>query len=419
MGSKYIIAIAIILAIILIGEAVFFGLVRSGKIDAAGFKARQERKIKGVAWGINGLKNKYQTPELGSFWVQVDLHWQEVDEKGWQPFSQRLADLDTHQIIVTIYSDSKKETVCPQKNAISSCPPIVNASYKEFVGQAVEKAGGKVKFWQIEDRALNSGNYWLGNKEQYLSLLKSGFEAIKSQDQDSQVLLTGLALGNLDVNNLNAAEMKDIENNVSYIFSEGKNYFDIVDLHLFSTLESIQPRVAWLEKKMKDQNFLKPIWSLETGGPDLSAAEYTEDLQAQEIIKRYMLGYEVGLEKILYYHWQDEEAGQIDPLSATLGLNNSGGVGKLALSAFSHMVNNLQGFSHLKRLKLDQNAVGYQLSFSSKSPVFVFWSEDKIKLTLPAEIQESVSATNYLGEPVSFSNGVINLDSRPIYVKVN
>jgi len=206
---------------------------------------------------------------------------------------------------------------------------------------------------------------------------------------------------------------------MDYILAEGKNYYDIADLHMFGELASIKMRVLWLQQKMKRRHYLKPIWSLAMAGPDLRVAEYTEDLQAQELVKRFLLGYAGGLEKIIYFHWQDAQTGQNNPLAATLGLNTLDGKSKPAKLAYKIMVDNLVGFTHLKKIEISGGVNGFQLSWNNKPPVFVLWSDKPIVVTLPKEIQANAKAINYLGDSIAIAKGKFNLGVQPIYILTN
>ncbi|TSC92597.1 MAG: hypothetical protein CEN89_603 [Candidatus Berkelbacteria bacterium Licking1014_7] len=409
------------LGAVIFAEMFFYYFIRTEKIDVFGKKTKQERQIKGTVWGISDLDRTAEVKDFGSLWTRVELHWNDVKQNSWQGFIDKINALDSQKIIVTVFSDSRADTVCPTDFQGFSCPPLTQEKYQEFLRGALDKSGQKVKFWQIEDRVFDKNGRWKGNQEQYATLLSSARKTIKSASKDNAIILAGIALGNIDVKNANNAPFKEIENGIDYIFQKSKNDFDIVDLHLFSGLSSVAERVEWLQNKMKAKIFLKPIWSLEMSGPDLTFSEYSEDIQAQEVAKRFLIGFEAGLEKILYYHWQDKEGAKIDPLQATVGLLKISGAPKPAYTAFKIFVQNLSGFNYLKRLDLGEGVFGYQISFSKnsvKKPLFVFWSESEFALTLPLEIKDNAQAIDYLGNKVAITDGKITIDSQPIYVLV-
>lgn len=124
---------------------------------------------------------------------------------------------------------------------------------------AVVKRYNAVPVWEVWNE-MNSKFFWRGSPSasQYLLLLKSTYQTIKSIDSHKQVMLGGLA--GMDKNYL-AALCK----------LGGQNYFDIMNFHYYSgqnVPESIiKNSFIPLKRIMQQYHWNKPVWITETGYP--------------------------------------------------------------------------------------------------------------------------------------------------------
>ena len=131
------------------------------------------------------------------------------------------------------------------------------------------------------------------NTKTYLGFLVKLSEAIKEADPDARIMIPGLYMPNwgrvfayLDgyidhpdagiVNGVlyskeELSQMKTITYaKASYesILKLGKDYFDIVDIHLYTELEAFyEGEIDYIINKMREYGYEKPIWCVEGGGP--------------------------------------------------------------------------------------------------------------------------------------------------------
>lgn len=403
-----------IIGAIVIAELTVLALIKVGKLDLFGVNKKHQEFITKNYLGVDGLPSIDSTTDLGVNWTRVYLSWGEVEKNGWDSFLETIDQLGATQKVVTVLADNPKEVICPQ--GAGSCPVAEIARYEDFIKQATQKCAGKVRFWQIEDEVFSPKSTWQGSVEQYQKILEVAYKTLKTASRENQIILGGIDLKNLSVADP-TVDMQTIEGNLTKVFS-GSALFDVADIRLFHTIDSIPARIKWLGKKMSNFNFQKPIWSLGVAGPDLSAGAYNDQAQAEEIVKRMLIGFEAGAEKLFYYRYQSLDTGQTDPLSATLGLIDSQGKQKPAFVAFQFMAEKISGFASLKNINLTDGATGYQLSFSDRSPLFVLWAERQMVVKLPPEVSQSAQVHNYLGESIVIADRSVYVSPQPIYVEI-
>jgi len=407
-------AIIGIIGAIALAELVFIALIEIGKLDLFGVNKKNKEQVIKNYLGIDGLPSNEVATDLGAKWTRVFLSWKEIDENGWDEFSQKIDQLGGTQLVATILADNPKEIICTQ--GAGSCPIAEIVRYEEFVRIASRQYAGKIKFWQIEDEVFSPKSTWQGSVEQYQKVLETAYKILKNASKDNQIILGGINLKNLSVNQP-TNDLQIIEGNLAKVFANPE-FFDIVDTRFFDTIASISARIKWLDKKMRAFNFQKPIWSLGISGPDLSSGAYSEDTQAEEIAKRMLTGFEAGAEKLFYFRYQSLDTGQSDPLSATLGLVETGGKQKKPFKAYKFMSEKISGFSSLKNLNLTGGATGYQLSFNDRKPLFVIWASAPLVVKLPQEILPIVKEYDYLGNPIAIAERNVNISSQPIFIEI-
>jgi hypothetical protein len=134
--------------------------------------------------------------------------------------------------------------------------------------------------------------------DSYITLLKATTPVIKQANPDARVILAGLA-GNLsryfaymesyitddDAGVVDGVKLTKLQIGVRYLGSkqsferilrDGKDFYDIADLHLYEEKETfLDGKVAYLKNKIASFGSSRPIWCIEGGGPlKLSQAQY-------------------------------------------------------------------------------------------------------------------------------------------------
>jgi len=180
-----------------------------------------------------------------------------------------------------------------------------------------------------------------------LSVLKAASEVIRQEDPGKPILAAGIAFAGAEFDaagNFSGLNKKNIkvslqqrlyttmEKNVALLLEQGCPYFDIIDIHLYHTVESIPGRVAWIKAMMKKKNCQKPIWATEISGPQLTPAEVAQPReqflkrQAEELPLRLNLALTCGVEKVFYFQYRvGRDKSSADILATTLGLVDEDG----------------------------------------------------------------------------------------------
>lgn len=314
--------------------------------------------------GVFGLPDDNAATDLGVTWTRLALtEWKKYLANP-NELASKLNKLKNTKVIATLRSVSSKEMVscgqdpealvakyniadkipagktvydifsCPPKDYLSTSP----GSYADFLTKIVTTSNGKVDAWQIENEVYGPINrFWLGDApgefDNFIKHFKFTSDFIRKLDPNTPILAAGITIGNNEFNSSGVAlstgtnqskGMQIIDKNVRQLFSQACSSFDVVDIHLYHTVESIQNRITWLKKVMSETKCIKPIWSTEISGPDpfgkqtLTDAQFVQQ-QASELGLRLQTAQSSGIEKTIYFLYQ-QVPGSTDQGVAKLGL---------------------------------------------------------------------------------------------------
>lgn len=269
--------------------------------------------------------NKYR--EIGATWSKFNgpgTSWHDIEpfspqngrhEYRWEKIDNLILTAQKagfKNLIVVLKSNSKWGTYkrkatgllqkISEKRETISTPPSSKENwkhYKDYVSNFVERYDGDGKDdmpgllypvlnYEIETEAQHHG-YWIGTAQEYASLLKAAYGAVKEANPDAKVILSGFAFfdifdgGYKTDNEINGAIDnlavkypkgdvrhgfgRDFKNQLlfnSRILQE-KDYFDIVEFHLLSYYTSIPGTVRWIKEEMHKNGYEKPIWMGDAG----------------------------------------------------------------------------------------------------------------------------------------------------------
>ena len=113
-----------------------------------------------------------------------------------------------------------------------------------------------IKYWEILNEPEMNGpklTFYKGTQEEYVQILKSSKEAIKSTCSDCKIVQGGAA-GTMD---FMLAYWKNI------FGLGGGNYFDIANIHYIGSGDLATLNVKQFKKLMNDNGVNKPIWVTE------------------------------------------------------------------------------------------------------------------------------------------------------------
>ena len=237
--------------------------------------------VRGISYGLFGKADTFMTQlrELGASLVRVYVYWSQVEpEPGHYTFDTVDAFLDqldgSEEVWVTLCSSSRWAT----QQATDFLPPSPAKdldTYHEFVYHLVRHCAGRVQFWQCDNEPSNIGLTWLGTAEQYLAQLKVMHRAVKEADPAATVVLGGAPYA-LPASAAHSAERQFY----NVVMRDGRDAFDVFDLHLYGAAEQILTDIESTRSMMLAFGYQKPLLVGEYNAPWQNL--YPETLAAME-----------------------------------------------------------------------------------------------------------------------------------------
>ena len=358
--------------------------------------------------------------------------------------------------------------------------------YQDFISNIVERYDGDgkddmpglkvpVKYWQIGSEVHNRP-MWAGTVEEYLSMLKLGYESAKKADPDSKIILAEFGFSGFfcDIREEKEIEealkmvMKDPRSEHTYTFiktllRDGR-YFDIVSFHPGHCYNGIPWAIKELNKEMNERGYKRPIWigDMASGpffgkGKGLTEAKtdkYKESEEEEKLnimeseshpkhkevekwyrkeqarlsVKKPVVALAHGAEKIFLanpFDWSDYYL----PSFRYFGLLDRKGNPRPAFYAYKLLIEKVGGFSNINILSEKDGRYIYRFLIKEKNrEVYLLWNENGEKEVRLSPNGKRVRITNTVAMDTGiFSENVreisgdevkIDLNSDPLIVEV-
>ena len=224
--------------------------------------------VRSISYGLFGTPDSFvpEARKLGARLLRVYFYWSQIEpQPGDYDFSAVDALLDqldgSEEVWVTVCSSSMWATQVPT----TFLPPSAAkdpATYREFVTRLVRHCAGRVHLWQCDNEPSNVGLTWAGSAAEYVVQLRSFYEAVKGIDPSAAVVLGGAPFG-LPAAGLDSAERQFFE----VLLRDGRETFDLFDLHLYQQAERIPDDVETVRKWMRELGYERPIVAGEYNAP--------------------------------------------------------------------------------------------------------------------------------------------------------
>ncbi|MBU2560342.1 hypothetical protein KKA03_05555 [archaeon] len=178
------------------------------------------------------------------------------------------------------------------------CAPCDTDDYKNFVRTVVERYDGDgvddmpglllpIKHWEISNEPEMQGEdltFFIGRPEEYVEILKGGYEAVKEACPDCTVVQGG------------AAGSEDTQAFWGEVFDlGGGDYFDIANIHFINYGDAVTLNVKGFKVLMDEKGVDKPIWVTEAEFPSnddvLASTQGALDAGASKI---FFTRFEIG-----------------------------------------------------------------------------------------------------------------------------
>lgn len=300
--------------------------------------------------GVNTTLRTYEEDikylkDLGVGAIRVPLQWQSIKirpgEYDWSDVDRLLKAAQTKQIDVlfTIRTTFVPRKSKPRKGVIEVIPTDPKSmnmkEWAHFVEILANRYQGKGVNYELENE-VNEAASWRGTLEEYLELLKTGYDAIKKADPKAKVLPSAMGCGisrSLQLGSGDKKAWKWHDGWLERILSTKK--FDAVSVHDYYFPSEIVANglrfrgylehIRDIMKKSGSGNL--PIWITETGFVSLPADaggrkdSGSHEKQAQWLTEAYQQAFESGVERIFWLLLRDRK----EPYFGSMGLADAKG----------------------------------------------------------------------------------------------
>jgi len=282
--------------------------------------------------------------ELGVGIIRVPLQWQLVKirpgEYDWSAIDRLVKTAQTKQIdiLFTIRTTFREETkkIKLTRSTSLKTPSAVNMEHWiHFVGILANRYRGQGINYEIENE-VNGETFWKGTMEEYLELLKSGYDAIKKIDPQAKVLSSAMGCGivrNFQLEMVRQEAWKWHDSWLQPILSTKK--FDVVNVHNYYFPRDIVANGLTFRSYLEHIHDLmkrsglgdRPIWITETGyvsAPTATSGRMDNgsyEKQAKWLTEAYQQAYELGVERIYWLLLRDRK----EPYFGSMGLADAKG----------------------------------------------------------------------------------------------
>ena len=216
--------------------------------------------VRSISYGLFGRPDQFlpQLRELGAGLVRVYFYWSQVEpEPGRYTFDAVDAFCDqldgSEEVWVTVCSSSRWAT----RQATDFLPPSPAKdleAYRRFVDRLVRHCGGRVHYWQCDNEPSNVGLTWAGTADDYLAQLGVFSRAVKDADPAAAVVLGGATYA------MPAAAPDSPERRFyDQLLRDGRDDFDLFDLHLYGPADRIPADIEAARGMMRAFGYEKPL----------------------------------------------------------------------------------------------------------------------------------------------------------------
>jgi polysaccharide biosynthesis protein PslG len=279
--------------------------------------------------------------------------------------------------------------------------PTDLAAYRRFLSTVVEAFDGDgsgdvpglekgIRYWQVE----NEWDWrWKDTPQRLVEFLKVAYETIKAADPGATVVLGGISKLAPDAFQAGLlGEAYEINGKVitpetlaqqehfreehplrTYVLEHAYPYFDIISFHQYGLPQAIDKEVEYLRGIMRARGYEKPLWMTEAGGPFVPYGEaYTEDRQAQEVVKYYVSALASGVEVIFWSTYMPTPSW--GTAFTNTALLDARGRKKPAYETYKLMTSKLGDATRVESLFTAPRGRLVRFTRKARPPVFVGWA---------------------------------------------
>ena len=297
--------------------------------------------------------------ELGVGIIRVALKWQLVrtrpGEYDWSTVDRLVKTAQTRRTeilftIRTIFHEGTKthQSKRVKRTIFKEASAVDEEQWVHFAEHLARRYQGQGVHYEIENE-VNGETFWKAGLENYLELLKAGYQAIKRVDPQARVLPSAMGCGivrNFQLDSARQEAWKLHNNWLQPILST--KAFDVVNIHDYYypsdilanglTFKSYLEHIRELMKKSGVGD--RPVWITETGYVSSPAAandrvdQGSPEKQAKWLTEAYQQAFELGVERIYWLLLHDRN----EPYFGSMGLADAKGNLRPAWSSLQQFI---------------------------------------------------------------------------------
>lgn len=401
--------------------------------------------------------------DAGIKWIKAaDLDWSKIEpnapQNGIHKYDTKIIDqaIQTYQakgfnIQVVLKSDAPwavdlgntNSNTSDFSNLIKSGPPKDEYldDYASFVKYLVDRYNGDgkndmpgllkpIKYYEIESEAQHPF-HWQGTIDQYITLLKTAYEAAKSVDPGVKIILSGMNFGDLFDDQPNQELIEKRINSLGPEFKSGvefvrktlaaEKYYDLVEFHYNRGVFGAYGTVDYIRQYTN-----KPIWGGDTStgpwfftnftqpyGNKKTAEElfikirdkkepFYSEYQAEKsytVIKKFAIAAELGIQRLIYetvneWSWALNSSKVVDQIWYVMAIANKQGGPYPVYYTLKLLSEKVDDFDSVKKINSPEGVYVYQFTKNNKN-TYIAWSENNVNINLNNIIQKTEVTITY------------------------
>ncbi len=391
-------------------------------------------------------------------WKGVEEKKGEFSEKGWKVFDEIINSLTSCGIDVMCYiAGTPPWAIEPGLNPGNwkgkkfNPPPKNPKDLADFASVAVKRYKNKVKTWAFFNAPQNE-NHWT-EPTHLAELYKAGYEAVKKEQPDSTIVMSGLE-GNMQIRGTYLE---------AFLKAGGGKYVDMYDFHImpldappFTEIESYTIALTEILKKFGEDK--KPIqygaigcsslfnpsayWQknkISKGWKPLDYVPLNPETQASRLVITMVLGRSLGVERVFWTRTRDfapqsgvehqkyvkkrkgkEQKWRIDS-QRTTGVIDYEYNQKPSYYALKNLIAKLDGANFIRSLDMGSGGKGCMFKKGASSTA-VFWTwegERTIELSSNAKTVQVLDMYSKMVKTILVKEGkfTLNITNIPIYLE--
>lgn len=187
-----------------------------------------------------------------------------------------------------------------------AAPPKDNREWADYVRMCVSRYKKDIRYWEVWNEENGQEFYKpKPDAKEYVQILKSAYQAVKTIDPKATVILGGLQMNGIIANRWSSSK---VENYLQEVYDAGgKPYFDVVNTHPYVQVASQNEGPEYCAKLTRDTVELmkkngdgdKPLWITETGTG--TSNDVTREMQAEHLEGIYRELFKIPEVKSIYW----------------------------------------------------------------------------------------------------------------------